>query len=181
MNYINEYQDVPITFLDLSLGEETRSPFLSHESDNSIFNHISSKTYGQSITISNNSSENDVVLMMSGKTVGSLGYGSCYITIDLGENVSLRSAIVSYNLFPNTGGKWQIGTSSDGCNYDVVPTKYNSNGMAIFDKKYCRYIRFYASIYSGLSYSNEEEYEDIPTPGVPSIQSITINYFPEKR
>ena len=178
---INSYKSVPVILLNLSIEDEyALIPSLSYESDNIYLNKIAQSTNGQSITLSSTDAINDVIYMLSGLAKGALGYGSAIVTIDLGSISSVRSAIVNYRLYSNTSGRWRISTSVNGYEYTDYSIRYDHDQYQSFSNIYARYIRFYLELFSGLSSSNEEPYENIPVSGVPAITGIEIGYAPQK-
>jgi len=118
--------------------------------------------------------------MLTGEGIGSFGYGRTDFEYDFGSIVTVRTISVDYHLFANTNGRWRISASDDGYNYSDYSIYFQPNEDATFDSVICRYLKFDLELYSGLSASNEEPYENIPTGGIPLITDINIYYAPRK-
>ena len=180
VNGIDNYQEVPVVLVDLSINNDAILPTLYRGIRYPDHNTLALETGGQAFTISDNGVIDDLVLMMSGEAKGSLGYGEAVYILDFEKVVNLRSAAVNYKLYSNTNGRWKIAISLDGFNYEENPEYFEPNYSASFDNASCRYVKFIMEIYSGLSASNNEAYEDIPTAGVPAVTDIDITYADPK-
>ncbi|MBD3228486.1 MAG: hypothetical protein GF329_09885 [Candidatus Lokiarchaeota archaeon] len=180
VNGLNEYRQVPLLIGNLNLYDTLALYSIYRGSNYQPYNILTSKTTGQAITISSENVIDDVVLMLIGEGMGSLGYGETDFVIDFGSLINLRGLVVNYYLYTNTGGRWRVSCSTDGYNYSAYSDYFDANENASFEVSICRYLKFNLELWSGLSTSNEEPYEDIPTGGVPRITSIDVYYADPK-
>ena len=143
-------------------------------------NRLATLTNGQSISIVSENVSDDIIYILSGNARGSMGYGNAKYDIDLGQEVNIKNITVNYRLYTNTNGRWQIAVSDGGYHYTEYTDHFRPSYTATFTNVIARYIRFNMDLYSGLSISNEEPYDDIPAPGVPAVTDILIEYVPTK-
>jgi len=180
VNGIDGYQEVPVMIINMSIGSNISLPTLYRYTNYPPYETFVSQTNGQGISISDSEMVDDLVLMMSGAATGSLGYGSLNYVYDFEDVVNLKSVAVNYLLYANTDGRWRFSVSEDNYSYSDSSAYFEPNYTAFFDGLLCRYVKFELELYSGLSTSNEEGYEDVPTAGVPRITDVDFGYAPQK-
>lgn len=180
VNGIDGYEENPVMIINMAIGSNLVLPTLYRYTDYPPYETFVSQTNGQGLSISSSDMVDDLVLMMSGAAKGSLGYGSANYVYDFGESVNVRSVLVNYLLYANTDGRWRFSISNDNYAYSDCSAYFEPNYTAYFDGLTCRYVKFEFELYSGLSTSNEEGYDDIPTAGVPRITDIDFMYSPQK-
>jgi len=180
VNGIDGYEENPVMILNMSIGSNIALPTLYRYTNYPPYETFVSQTNGQGISISDSDMVDDLVLMMSGAAKGSLGYGSSNYVYDFEDVVNLKSVLVNYLLYANTNGRWRFSVSENNYSYSDYSAYFEPNYTAYFDGLLCRYVKFDFELYSGLSTSNEEGYEDVPTAGVPRITDIDFGYAPQK-
>jgi len=180
VNGIDGYEENPVMIINMSIGSNISLPTLYRYTNYPPYETFVSQTNGQGISISDSDMVDDLVLIMSGAAKGSLGYGSANYVYDFEDIVNLKSVLVNYLLYANTNGRWRFSVSEDNYSYSDSSAYFEPNYTTYFDGLLCRYVKFEFEVYSGLSTSNEEGYDDIPTAGVPSITDIDFGYAPQK-
>jgi len=175
VNDIDNYQEVPLIVGNLSLKNPSVISSSIDRTGSIILDKLSYHTGGQSFSIVSDSFEDDLVCIMTGKTKGSLGYGSAIYTIDFGEVVNLNSANVLFELPANTSGEWRMSASDDG--YDYSPyTIYFEPGFDVgFSDLDVRYVKLDMKITSCLTTTNEEV-NDGSSTGHPLIEGFGLTY-----
>jgi hypothetical protein len=176
--YVNGIDEAvsPVVIANMSVHDIAIDSILEEETRHSELNLISNGTGGQAFTIAVDDFEDRDVGNMAGHVKGGLGYGSAEYVLDLSEIVNLNSVIVSFELPANTNGQWRIAVSEDGYNYSNFTDKFEPEYEALFGDILARYIKFDMELTSGISISDAEGYEDVPSPNVPKIISMTIDY-----
>ena len=150
---------MPIIVGNLAIVDPLTLSAKNNISDTKDLIKLSSLTGGQSVTIISSSYLDDVVEIFSGEATGSLGYGTCDFTVDMGEEVLISSLMANFILpLPTTNGNWSISTSKDGYNFTSLDKTYNANQEVYFEDLYIRYIRFNIVLVTGFGYVIGSEY-----------------------
>jgi hypothetical protein len=173
---IDGYGKTPVITSNFSVVFPVTLSSLVARTDTDSLEKIASETGGQSQTVLDASFVDEVLNNTIGRVEGSIGWGLYECVIDLG-NISIINAItLDYELYPNTDGNWKISTSDDGFNYSDYSDAFNPNTEVSFTNVSGRFIKFKVNLLSGLSSYIENEYDLIPTPGVPALTGINIQY-----
>jgi len=173
---VDGFGKVPVVINNFSVVFPVTLSALVSRTDTDSLDKIANETGGQSQTILDAVFINDVLNNSLGRVEGSVGYGLYECVIDLGKNSIINNISLDYELYPNTDGNWKISTSEDGFNYSDYSDSFNPNVFVEFSNVNARYLKFRVTLLSGLSSFIESEYDLIPTPGVPSLTGININY-----
>lgn len=173
---IDGFGKVPVVINNFSVVFPVTLSALVSRTDTDSLDRIANETGGQSQTILDATFINDVLNNSLGRVEGSIGWGLYECVVDLGKNSIVNSIIMDYELYPNTDGNWKISTSEDGFNYSDYSDAFNPNTFVEFFNVNARYLKFKVTLLSGLSSFIENEYEYIPSPGIPSLTGININY-----
>jgi hypothetical protein len=179
INDIDNYQEVPLIVGNLSLKSPSIVSSSINRTGSAILDKLSHYTGGQSFSVVSASVEDDLVCIMTGRTKGSLGYGSAVYTIDFGEVVSLDSANVLFELPANTTGEWRMSASEDGYEYSPYTIYFEPGFDVGFSELDVRYIKLDMKITSCLTTTNEEIDDGSPT-GHPLIEGFGLTYTPVK-
>ena len=172
----NWYSDSSV----VNISERFTLSIMKDQTASYPLNRLATLTNGQSISIVSESVSDDVIFILSGNAKGSMGYGNAKYDIDLGQEVKIKNVTVNYRLYTNTNGRWQIAVGDGGYHFTEYTDPFRPSYTATFTDVVARYIRFNMDLYSGLSISNEEPYDDIPAPGIPAVTDIMIEYIPTK-
>ena len=179
VNDIDNPQEVPLIVGNLSLTNPSIVSSSIDRTGSVVLDKLSYFTGGQSFSIVSDSFEDDLVCIMTGRTKGSLGYGSAIYTVDLGEVVNLNSANMLFDIPENTTGEWRVSVSED--NYEYSPyTIYFEPGFDVgFSDMDVRYVRFDMKLTSCLTTTNKEINDGSPT-GHPLVEGFGLTYTPVK-
>jgi len=173
---IDGFAEVPVLVNNFSVVFPVTLSALLARTDTDDLEQIANETGGQSQTVLDALFLNEVLNNMIGRAAGSVGWGTYDAIIDLGQISVVNSIVLDYSLFENTDGNWTVQSSDDGFNFSDLSDQFDPNSDVEFFKLTGRYFKFKVSLLSGLSASVLEEYEDIATPGVPSLTGINIRY-----
>lgn len=173
---VDGFGRVPVVINNFSVVFPITLSALLSRTDTDSLNSIANETGGQSQTVLDSSYIDIVVNDSIGRVEGSIGWGVYECVVDLGKNSIINSISLEYELYPNTNGSWKISTSEDGFNYTEYSEEFDPNMDIDFVNINGRYIKFEITLLSGLSYYESSEYDLIPTPGAPSVNSINIIY-----
>jgi len=167
---------VPVIIGNFSIVEPITLSAKSNRSDTNGLDEISKKTGGQSITVLSELFINDLIDIFAGGATGSLGYGLFEFTVDIGDIALITGISAIFELFENTSGNWKVSFSKDGFSFTNVNDVYAANDIISFNNVEARYIKFSVVLITGFTASNDPEYETIPLPGSPSLQSVSISF-----
>lgn len=179
VNAIDGPKEVPCVICNFSDVEYPSVYSLQGQTSSASLNKIAFETNGQAVTVRNENID-ELIKIISGKAKGSLGYGRAKYVHEFSEPVIIKSIRVNYDLYDNTGGYWFVSRSDDGQKFIDRSKRLAPNELVDLVDFQTRYLEFDMHMFSGLSVSNGEEYESIPTPSGPVITSIEINYTPCK-
>lgn len=167
---------VPVIIGNFSIVEPITLSARANRSDTNDIDEIAKKTGGQSVTVLSESFVNDLIDIFAGEATGSLGYGLFEFTIDIGDIALVTGISTVFELFENTNGNWKVSFSKDGFSFTSVNEIYSANDIIAFNNVEARYIKFSVVLITGFTASNDPEYETIPLPGTPSLQSVSISF-----
>ena len=173
---IDGFGKTPVVINNFSIVFPVTLSALVARTDTDSLEEIAKETGGQSQTVLDALFIDDILNNTLGRVAGSIGYGIYEKTVDLGVDGVVHSISLDYELFPNTDGNWQVSSSIDGFNFSNFSDKFNPDEEVEFFRLSGRYFRFRSTLLSGLSSSVEEVYEEVATPGIPSLTDININY-----
>jgi hypothetical protein len=173
---IDGFGKTPVIINNFSIVFPLTLSALLSRTDTDSLDKIAIGTNGQSQTILDANYLNESLNNSLGKMTGSLGWGLYECIVDLGKNSIINNIKLDYELFSNTDGNWKVAVSEDGLNYSDYTEFFNSNTSIEFANLNAQYLKFYVTLFSGLSASIENEYDLVPSPGVPALTGINIEY-----
>jgi len=173
---IDGFGKVPVVINNFSVVFPVTLSALVSRTDTDSLDTIANQTGGQSQTILDAAYIDEILNNSLGRVEGSIGWGLYECVIDLSKNSIINTVSLDYELYPNTDGNWRMATSEDGFNYSDYSDSFNPNTEISLVNVNARYIKFKVTLLSGLSSYIENEYDLIPTPGVPALTAINIKY-----
>lgn len=182
VNSIDGYKRVPVLMGNLSLVSPVTLSVKVNRSDTRSLNKIGYYTGGQSVTVVDESYEEEILGIFYSQTAGSLGYGTYQFVIDLGEKVlldNITSFFINVDDENNSNANWKLAYSEDGYTFTSIDNTYKHNETAQLktDNIYTRYLKFEIVLITGFN-NLLDEYKSIPE--APYLDYIEVNYNQSK-
>lgn len=176
VNAIDGDGKIPLVIGNFSVISPITLSAKANITDTDDLNKLVDMTMGQSITVLSSDFVNETVNIFIGQAVGSLGYGSAIITLDLGSICEINKLSAMFDLLTNTTGKWSVEVSNDKLTWTIVPDTYKANTEITYQSLNGRYVKFFVILITGFSASNEPVYELVPLPASPALVELKLNY-----
>ncbi|NJL70319.1 MAG: hypothetical protein HC888_01315 [Candidatus Competibacteraceae bacterium] len=176
VNAIDGEEKVPVVIGNFAVVKPVTLSARANSSDTDDLNRLSKETGGQSVSVLSADFEDEIVQIFVGEAIGAMGYGTYSFRLDLGSVVDIRRISALFNLFPNTNGNWTFSYSSNGFDFAAIDETYRANTDIAFSNLSARYLNFEVALLTGLTASNDAEYEVVPLPSSPTLTSIEVEY-----
>jgi hypothetical protein len=173
---LGESGPAPVTVLDMSLQTPSLESSSVAGADDAHLDRIASGTNGQSFAVIQVSALDNVAADMTGRLVGSVGYGTFEYVVDLRENAMITGLSLSFDLTPNSHGVWRYAFSDDGFEYTNWSDTFADDQSPEFTSITTRFVKVLVALSAGWSSSLTAEGESEPElmSDSPALEAINI-------
>jgi hypothetical protein len=163
----------PLVAIDLSLTETPYENSTGRGSGDYSIESLSEQTGGQSMAVVSTSDMDALIDRITGRLVGSTGFGSFTYRIDLHQICKIESISIDFTLPSNSSANWTYAVSNEGFSFEYSDETFDAGDEVILKDVSSKVILIDANMKSPLTTASDD---DLSPADVPSLNSITITF-----